>query len=263
MKQPNLNPYAPSQTSAAGNRDYYAEEITAMPFRPMMKLFSQMIPFPLAVGLAGFFLLRGLLRWPLKASYAGGPPGTGRTVSPEQVPRRPAEKWAPFFAQMKELGLRPIMYRVSDIIGAKEGATAMLLDPAGTTILTVEWMRMMGANGIEEQVTYEFNSYSQRDPEILTGAAAKEHLVLVDAIMPSFVDGVFLPIDSRVADIYRQHLERIRGKSPFAFTAESALTEHLSRSQRRFDDCVQRGILRKLDAAEIAAVRQKHLPGGS
>ena len=250
----------PGSQANSSTGEYYAEELSALPYWPLAKCMANSIPFPLAVAIAGVIRLRGLANWPLQPSYAKGPPGSARTVDAGQVPRKTAKSWAPLMEQLTALGFRPLIYAMTDVIGAYESASTILLDTSGTTLVVLEWIRMPGAKGVDEQTPFEFQSVSKADPQISTVIVKKEFIVLADALIPDYMLAKVIGDQMPVAEAYRLHQERIRLESPLAMTPESALKEHRERSRRFFDCMLQRKIIRKLTPAEIAAVRMKRIP---
>lgn len=238
---------------------YYTEEITAVPFRTMKRCLSATVPGPVALALAGFFRLRGILRWPLKPMYASGGPGSGQDVTRDDLPPRALSRWAPIIEQLSDLGFSPLRYTIGDVIGQKQQAVALLLDGPGSTIATLEWIRMRGGQGIEEKTPLELNSYDRDDPEIMTACLTKEDLVLVDLLQLDFVDVLALPNDLRLKEIYRRHLARTEGRSFCRMSPEAALKEHKTRSERRFRWALEQGFLRPLTASEVARVRELRL----
>ena len=253
------NPYAAPSTPANAATTYYAEELTAAPFASMARGLKNILPAPMAYAIAAYFRLRGMLRWPLKAEYAVGGIGSGTEAPREAMPPRALSRWAPILEQLQDLGFQPLQYRIMDVIGAKEQAAAVFLDSAGGTLATLEWIRLRGAGGPEEQTPLEFNSYGADDPEIMTGWIKEEHIAMCDMLRLEFVDIEFHPDTRSIARVYRKHQERVAGRSIFTMTPEAALAEHRKRAERRFNWLVGRGLLRPLRESEIAAVRQGRL----
>jgi len=239
---------------------YYTEELTTIPFKTMRRSMAAMIPGPLAFGVAAYFRLRGLLRWPLPPTYATGDVGSERVVAWESLPARALSRWAPLIEQFRDLHFRPLKYSIGDTIGVKQQAAAVFLDAAGTTLATLEWIRMRGADGITEQSPFEFNSYAAEDPELMTGVVEDSARAMADLLKIAFVDAVLVSNRLTVAAAYRQHLTRIEGRPVFCLASEAALQEHERRRARRFAWAVQAGLLRWLSTAEVARVRKLVLP---
>ena len=238
---------------------YYADEITAVPFGMLKKSMSLVVPGPFAFLLAALFRIRGLMGWPLKPTYAVGGLGSEQDVSYDDLPSQAVSKWAPILEELRDLGFVPLRYCLPDIIGEKEQAAAYFLDQTGSTIATLEWMRMRGAEGIEEKVPYEFNSYARDDPEIMTGSVTKEDMVLSDLLQLEFVDLLILPDRHRPSEIYQRHLERTRGRSFYQMTPEAAVEENRIRAKRRFEWVLNQGLFRPLSPAEVARLREMSL----
>jgi len=238
---------------------YYTEEITAVPFGVLRKGLSVVLPSPVAFVIAAVFRLRGLLGMPLKPSYAVGELGSERDVSYDEMPTHAISKWAPILEELRDLGFTPLKYTMPDIIGQKEQAAAYFLDNAGSTIATLEWMRMRGAEGIEEKTPFEFNSYARDDPEVMTGSVTKEDMALADMLKLDFVDLQVLPNTLRPTEVYQRHLQRIQGRSFYEMTPEAALQENKARARRRFEWVADQGLLRPLSPAEVARVSEMWL----
>ncbi len=155
---------------------YYVEELTAVPFGTMRRSLATAVPEPVAFALAAFFRMRGLLGWPLKPTHAVGGVGSELVVEADGLPPRAVSRWAPIIEQLRDLGFSPLKCSLGDVIGAKEQASIVLLDEPGSTIATLEWIRMRGGEGVAEKTPLEFNSYADRDPEIMTGFVPREDL---------------------------------------------------------------------------------------
>jgi hypothetical protein len=219
---------------------------------------SAAAPAPLAWALAAWFRLRGILRWPLKPTYGVGDWESGQVVPRESLPPRALSRWAPLIEQLGDLGFSPLLYKIADTIGQKQQAVAMFLDQPGSTIATLEWIRMRGAEGDIEKTPLEFNSYAPEDPEIMTARVTKEELPLADMLKLPFVDMLVLA-GQPLAETYRRHAARIEGRSCYQMNPESALQEHAKRSRRRFQWVLDQGLLRPLTEAEISQVRRLSL----
>ena len=238
---------------------YYTDEITAVPFGLLTKSLSSVLPSPAALVVAAALRIRGLMGWPLKPTYAVGELGSERNVAYDAIPPRALSRWAPILEELRDLGFAPLKYSLPDMIGEKEQAAAYFLDETGSTIATLEWMRMRGAEGIEEKTPFEFNSYAKDDPEIMTGSVAKEDMVLSDLLQLDFVDLLVLPNHHRPSEIYQRHLERTRGRSFYQMTPEAAVEENRVRTKRRFEWVLNQSLLRPLSPAEVARVREMWL----
>lgn len=238
---------------------YFAEEITAVPFGTMRRSLATAVPEPIASLLAAFFRMRGVLGWPLKASYAVGGVGSELVVEPDILPPRAISRWAPIIEQLRDLGFTPLKYSIGDVIGEKEQASIVFLDEPGTTIATTDWIRMRGGEGIAEKTPLEFNSYAEDDPEIMTGFVPKEDLALAGMLTLDFVDSAMFPNHLPLGDVYRRHLARTESRPFYQMTHETALSEHRKRSERRFSWAVEQGLLRPLDPAEVARLQEMKL----
>jgi hypothetical protein len=240
-------------------RQYFAEEITAVPFEILARSLCNVAPAAFAYPLAAFFRLRGMVSWPLRPMYAVGELGSERIVDPTELPTRALSRWAPLIKQLDDLGFIPLKYAIADMIGEKEHVAAVFLDALGTTMVTLEWLRMRGADGLEEKSPFEFNSYGDEDPEIMTGAMNKEDLILADMLTLDFVDAELLSNEMSLRQVYYRHKERIRSRTFYQMTTEAALKEHETRTVRRFTWAVERGLLRSLSQREIERLRGNQL----
>jgi hypothetical protein len=238
---------------------YYAEEITAVPFRTLKRCLSGLMPGPLAFAMAAFLRMRGRLNWPLKPMAAVGEIGSEKEVAREALPPEAISRWAPIVEQLGDLGFSPIRYWIADTIGEKQQVIALFLDSIGGTIATLEWNRMRGAEGIEEKTPLEFNSYADEDPEFMTGAITNEDLALADMLSLDFVDPLLLPNHLPLKEVYHRHLSRTDGKPIYLMGPEAALLEHRKRSERRFEWAMQQGLVRCLTSDEVSRVSERRL----
>jgi hypothetical protein len=241
-------------------QQYYAEEITAVPFKVLAQSLSSVAPAVVAYPLAAFFRLRGMMNWPLQPMYATGELGSERIVERNELPARALSRLAFLFQQVDALGFVALKYAIADIIGEKEHVAAVFLDPAQMTLATLEWLRMRGANGLEEKTPYEFNSYGDQDPEIMTGAMNKEDLVLADMLTLSFVDTELQSNEVPFEQVYQRHQVRIRSRNFYQMTPEAARQEHEKRTARRFAWALEEGLMRPLRPREIERLRSKQFP---
>lgn len=242
------------------NPRYYTEDLEAVPFSMTVDLMKRMLPSPLAYSLAGWFRLRRLVGMPTKPRYGFGPVGSSTDMRRDQMPARPMSRWAAKLERLADLGFRPVAFAVPDLIGAKEAASALFLDAAGTTFAVLEWQRQVGANGIQEVTPIEFDSYLADKSEVMTGLAAQEHLLFAEAIKIDFVDQLFLADKISLKRGYEKHLQRINGRPSIPCSLAAARGEHDRHSQLRFDAIVNLGLIRKLSDREIAYVKQQKLP---
>ncbi|MDP6443715.1 MAG: hypothetical protein QGG36_03585 [Pirellulaceae bacterium] len=239
---------------------YFAEEITAVPFRTLRRTFRELMPGWLATPLAAWMRFRGAIGWFPTATYAIGPVGSYRAVDKNDLPPYAAARMAPLLEQLLDLGFKPLLFAIGDTIGSKESAAAILLDLDGSTFACIEWFRIVGADGVEDCAPLELDSYCGAGDEVLTATVPKEHLVMADAFAIQFVDQSYLPTPIAVRRVYEQHKSRIANRGAQVFTAETALAEHEAHSQRRFDWLQQRGMLRPLPATAIPRIKQHKLP---
>lgn len=240
---------------------YFTEEVTAVPFGVLARALSGTIPAPLAYAIAALFRIRGLLRWPLRPTHAVGGPHSGRDVPRQSLPLAAQTRWAAILQRLEELGFRPLKFTIADIIGPKEHVAGVFLDAPGTTLLTLEWMRMPGAGGMEEASPYEFNSYADDDPEIMTGAVRPQDLPLADMLQLDFVDLEVHSNELAVGQVYQRHLARIEGRKFCPMSPEEALREHERRKERRFRWVLDRGLMRRLSDREVETLRANSLSG--
>lgn len=231
---------------------YYAEEMTAIPFGLMKRMFAQFLPGPLAWGLAAYFRMRGLLGWTPKPTYGIGGVGSARDVAKNQLPSPAVAMWAPILEQLSDIGFQLLGFRIGDNIGKKQSASALLLDQTQCVFAIVEWVRVEGA---DDQCPVEFDSYFDDDPDVMTGATPEQNLALADAFDLDFVDTLFVADTIRIQRLYDRHLQRFGPRRPLCFAAETAIAEHDDRSRRRFDAMVKKKMLRELKPREIERIR--------
>lgn len=242
------------------SEEYYAEDLTAIPFGPAARILAQAVAAPIAYPLAAFLRLRRFLRWPLKPPYAVGRWDAGTRVSADELPPRVVSAWAPMLGALQDLGFQPLRYSVRDVIGAKEEIGGGFLDPAGTTIAKLVWIRTPGPGGVQESASLEFNSYPQDDPEVYTAYVPLEQMALGEILRMDFLDVAVYPDDIPLPRVYQWHQNRIQTRSLLPLTPHDAIAVHTQRSRRRFEWLVETGILRRLSDREIAQVRRRRLP---
>lgn len=245
-------------------KTYYAEELTAVPFMTMAKALSNTIPAPIAYPIAACFRLRGLVRWPLKPTYGVGELGSELEVEKDALPPRALAKMAPLFETLHDLGFTPLKFAIADVIGEKEHVAALWMDQQASTLATCEWMRMRGADGVEEATPVELNSYCGDDPDLMTGWLPKEHIALSEMLRLDFVEMHCVANSTPLRVAYERHQQRSAARSDlFQMTREAALEEHQRRAQRRFDWVVDRGLLRPMSPKEVQRVKQLALPAAT
>ena len=237
-------------------QQYFTEEITAVKFATMKRSLSLYAPAWLATALAAWFRLRGILHGPLKATYGAGDSDSATIVPRDDLPPRALSRWAPILEQLGDLRFSPLRFGIADTIGQKQQVHALFLDEPGSTIATLQWIRMRGASGPIEKTPVEFNSYANADPEIMTGCVTEKELALAGMLTVPFVDTLVLADHLPLSDIYRQHLERTAGRSCFRMDPDAALAKHKTRNERRFRWTLDQGLLRPLTAREINRLRQ-------
>ncbi|MEX1039188.1 MAG: hypothetical protein WDZ51_01060 [Pirellulaceae bacterium] len=257
--QESLNPY---QSPGPEDPTYYAEDFTIFPRATIQKLFSPVLPWPMDFGLACFFRATYYLGIKPGATYAVGPWSTGRVVEFEELPSAAISKWAPYLERLRDLGYKPVTFVIPSTIGAKEHAVVMLLDSTGRTVALLEWIRMVGASGIEEIVSLELDSYRDPASDILTGGVAKVGLPLCDEITMEGVEAEYFAIeDTAVEKIDDRHQQRIAGLDAFQMTPEVAIQESKVRSKERFEAMVKMGLLRPITPEEVTKIRACKLEG--
>jgi hypothetical protein len=247
------------EVASINAKGYYCEELTAVPFRVLSRGLAQTLPIPIAYCLAAIFRMRGMVRWYLSPSYGMGQASAARIVAAEELSLRAWSKWAPFLEQLRDLEFKVIAHRLPDVIGAREQCILLLLHSSGTIVATLEWMRVPGVPGPQEEVVLEFNSYGDRDPDILTGCTNPAHLIYADMFKLSFVDSYFMSNQLPIRTLLQAHRQRVGSRVMYCMNCESAQAEHQCRANRRFDWLLNSGLLRQLSAREIEAVRKRKL----
>lgn len=241
-------------------KQYYTEVLDSIPFHMMVELMKRVLPAPVALGVAGFFRLKHVLGFPSKPQYAFGDVSTQSRLPKHEIPGRVLARWAGKMERLHDLGFQECAFAIPDMIGAKESAGALFIDEPGSTLATLEYHRMVGAQGIEEQTPLEFNSFLIDGSEIMTAMLAEEHLVLANAFPLDFVDQEYLPNTDSIRKVYAHHCERIRQQSERVIPRELAASEQLACNQRRFEAMLSKGVIRKISPREVASVREKQLP---
>lgn len=238
---------------------YFTEELTAVPFGTLKRALSQEEPAWFAFCFAASMRLRGKLRWPLKPTYGVGGPGSEKIVERDAVPPRALSRWAPLTEQLHDLGFQPLRYSIGDAIGEKAQAAALFLDSPGSTIATLEWLRMRGVHALMEKTPIELNSYADEDPEVLTTVANRGEMALAGMFQLEFVDMEFLSDRLSVGEVYEKHQARARGRPVYRMNPDTALDVYEKRRDRRFTRILESGLLRPLSTVEISRVRERRL----
>lgn len=241
--------------------EYYGEVLDSVPFKITVGMFERMMPTPMAYLLAVYFRIRHYLRLSAKPRHAFGPVGSARIVTADQMPPRPMSRWAAKLETLKDLGFQVVSFGLPDLIGAKEGASVLLLDQPGTTFACIEWQRLESGGGeVTDLATVEFDSFCTDDPEVMTALVPQEHLAMADAFSIEFVDSLYLAEDNKLSDVYADHRKRFEARQPSHFTIEQAQTAFQERNLRRFEFVQKLGLVRRLKPKEVTYVRQQRLP---
>lgn len=236
--------------------EYYAEELTSVPFKIQARLFLNSLPGWMAYPMAAYFRGRGILRWPLTPTHAVGGVGSGRTVQESELPPRATSRWAPLVEQFVDLGFRHLKYSMDEVIGGKEHAAVTFLSGDGSIVATVEWICLLGDTE-QDRTTYELNSYADHDPEFMTAAMHPDDLVLAEMLTLDFVESKSHSMRLPVRRVVESHQARIQGRSVFHMTPEAALAEHARRAARRFQWALETGLLRRLRPREVTALKRR------
>lgn len=242
----------------AETQQYFTEELTAMKYGTVVRgLTGSGAPALVSHFLAITCSVRRVCRWPFKATYGlpqptAGPGGSlaRARVEEHEVPGRARAKWAPMLEQLYDLRFEVLYYSLANAIGYRHQATVALIDRMRSTVALVEWNRLPGANGVEENVSVEFDSYGDRDPEVMTASCNPEHMGFSEAFQLDFVNMEFLSNKFGLQHAYSTHTGRIKHGSFFQMTPEAAVEEHERRTQRRFEAMIELGLLRPLKIAE-------------
>jgi hypothetical protein len=234
---------------------YYTEEITAVPFRIIARTLRNSVPPLLAYALAALWRGRGLLRWPLSPLFATGEPGSKRVVESAQLPPRALFRMAGYMEQLLDLGFTPLEFALADVIGPRVRAFATYLAGDGRTIASLEWQFATGTNSIEEQCSYELNSFADADPEISTVALDPQALPFADLFRIEFVDLQVVSNELSMNEVHQLHQARIASRSCRQPSAAAALAELERRNARRFEWSQNRGYTRWLKPHEVERLR--------
>ncbi len=236
--------------------EFYTEEPTGLSFDRLYKAMNRELPWPIAYVVALVLRGRGLIGWPLQPMDAFGPVGSEMRISFEQIPPTAMSAWAPVIEQLRDLKFEPIEFAIADMIGQKRKVESLWIDEVGTTLVTLEWMRMPGATGVEENVAVEFNSYGLDDPEITTMWLSPKHMFDFDLFDLPFVEIEQESSRKPLSDAYQRHLSRITRRDFQYLTDENDVAEHLQRSERRFQALLDQGLLRRISQQEIDRLAQ-------
>ena len=231
--------------------EYFTEDPTILGFHKLYKMMNRELPRPVAFIVASILRVRGFAGWPLQAMDAFGPVGSDASITFDQIPAPAMAAWAPVIEQLRDLKFEPIQFAIANVIGRKRKMESLWIDVAGTTLATLEWTRMPGAHGIEENVHVELNSYGSDDPEITTMWLSPKHLLEFDLFDLPFVEIQSVSNRKPLRIAFEMHLDRIVGRDFQLLTNENDVAEHLLRSKRRFDALLKQGLLRRISPQEI------------
>jgi len=244
--------------NALDGDEYYAEELTGLPFTALRKALGAHMPMLLAIPFAGFFRLRGLLNMPMNATSAMGPIGTGRDIEIDDLPLTASKVLLPRIEKLSETGFSIIGCQHDHFIGAKVQYSVLMLDVEETTIATLMWLKQPGPDGLPAtEIAGEFNSFVQDGPELLTVITNPDYIAFAPYLMPDFVDAVCLSRELDIEDVFDTHVDRLEGKQVLKITHETARTFHRDCAERRFQNIRDRGIMRKLKPAEIVRIKRR------
>ncbi|TWT78213.1 hypothetical protein Pla123a_10030 [Posidoniimonas polymericola] len=233
---------------------YYAEDISKVPYKLLRGALAKQLgivagPVAFAFRLAGRFGLR------LPPNCGVGFPGTDVEVDPSELPAAAVAKWAPLLEQLADLGFEPLRVRKSRVVGMKLQYAATLYQPRHGCVAILEWMRMQGAEGLEENTPLEFDSYCERGPDVMTGMVRREDVPL--GAMFQLADVEIENHDNRgpLAERLARHRERCRGRDVIPLHADNVGPLIDDRANRRFGALMESGLLRELSEQEVERLR--------
>lgn len=241
-------------------REYYTDDCDRLPIRTMVRLLSNQVPLWLAIGLTLWLRFLKLIGRSPKPTYASAWQEYMQVQPLSEMPARAQSCWARHFELLGDLGFELVACGESDTIGAKAEAAALMVHESGRTLVLLEWLRQIGAEGVEEQSPLEFKSYPTSGPELCTIVMPEEYMALAGIFTPDFMDIEHLSNRKSLKYVFRKHSERIAEIDVLEMSPESGLREYQSRRQRLFDYLIETGYLRQLTTDEIATVREHTLP---
>lgn len=251
------NPYQAPE-SLAGD-DYFADDITQLPFAGLYRAISSEVPFFLALPAAAGMRLRGYLKMPLAADNARGPVGTGRLVPPDAVPDMARRVLQPRADELSDFGFSMLAWERDNVIGNKEQFSVQMLDAAEQALATLEWFRVQAPHATIRELSVEFNSFGREDPEILTGRVRQSHVALARHIIPDFVDGRFFADSMSLEDVFDRHVDRIEQRSVERISPETALERLRTSAGRRFAFVRKIGLLRRISDSEARKLLKQEM----
>ncbi len=242
------------------DNSYYTEVLDNLPFANAVDLYSRSGPRWFAYYLATWFQVRRLFGRPVLPRFAFRLHDRLDSVPRTDVPARALSRWTARIEQLHDIGFQELAYAVADIIGAKQSAVALFVDNDSNTIAVLEWIRMEGGQGIEEQVTLEFQSHVTGDRQIVTGLIAKEHLIFSDAVVPDYIDATFFPDTRPARYCYDQHQARLNLESVIPISLGTEIERYEETSLRMFNHFCQAGYIREISPRELQHVKTLSLP---
>ncbi len=238
---------------------YYAEDTSAVPFRLLCVALKPMMPWPAAWLVAVLIRLGGKLGFRLPLTYGVGYPDTETEIDPQELPPGAISLWAPILEQLRDLGFQPLKCERMATVGTKLHCSTVLLNQPGNTTAILEWTRMMGAKGIEENTPLEFNSYVDDAPDVVTGVVRKVDVPMSEMLQLESVEMISLENNRPLAESYQQHRQRCEGRHVLRLSEENALQVVRDRGQQRFEALLESGILCELSSAEVDRLREMDL----
>lgn len=285
-----------TNTQYDANKRYYGECIHAVPFHLMVDFLSQDLPRSIAWMVTASIRAKEWLGLGDLPASCSGPVGSDTRLPREQMPGRPMSRWSARLEVLGDLGFQPLAFAVGDHVGAKESASILLLDDganndganndganndgannddansgeagSGSVFALLEWFRMPGASGIEEQNLLELNSlitcsggdspYAEFT-ELMTMVTPRKTLALSSVFIPKFVDASVLADSVSVKKAVQQHRKRCKNREIERIERERAIARYDSLSQGRFDWMLGQGLIRELKPTEVEKISLNRL----
>lgn len=229
---------------------YYTENLAKIRYKHLKQALAPTAG-PLAGLMAGGLRLAFMAGVRLPAAHGDGFPGSERTIDPAELPSAAVAKWAPILEQLRDLGFEPLRTCQDQTVGAKLHFGTTLYNPTGNAVAILEWTRMAGAGGFEENTPLELNAYIDGGPDIVTGVVRRQDIAMADLVQIESAEIVSFDNRRPLGELYAQHRERCAGKDVIAVGEENVEALVDARARQRFDELLQSGLLRELSPDEV------------
>lgn len=254
-----------AQSNNLNPNDYLTEDPMVLPFGKMVKVLRGQVPLPFAVVLAAILKITKLLGGG-SALNAGA-----RESHPVEYPQIPSlGKKAFESAHTQLVDFDFVAFAKRDIVGMRQDYSALALHRGQKCVAICQWQQhliVLPADKMAderdksmESLSIEFVSF-EGDRPIVTSSVPREHMGAADLYDPSLGDIAIRSNETRLEEIFAEHLSRIQDKAIDTLTPESAIIRAKEYGHRVRDSFINLGLLRPITEKElqkILAEQEKH-----